>query len=272
MYNIRKLRTDFSIRGFIPAIIAFSVLLTSMALFDKAIAFKAMSLVIFVYGCFAFYGFILTRNNWVILQFSYLFSLAAFIYVFPFGTHIRGDRLPPIPMLLLGSTLLLLFLLIYLLFSKKIKERGVEIFELAAKDINETTGSYTDRPMPISSIEGTKDDIQSFADYLRKYHVCMTYTEKDRILFVPIFMGDYGPYYNPNFNYLARSWVAIDFQGNVSARISKEDYLKYNDEYSFDLLCNSFGEMFVEFYELYSRGEGSRIIARLNALKISPFT
>ncbi|MFC2130253.1 hypothetical protein ACFLSQ_02345 [Bacteroidota bacterium] len=272
MYRERKLKTDFSIKGFLPVVFALSVLVISLALFGKVVAFKALSAVIFVYACFALYSYMRTGNNWVILQFMYLFSIAAFIYVFPIATHKRGTMLSPVPMIFFFSTIMLWFMMMYLLFTKKIKERGVEIFELAAVDIDEKSGSYTDRPMPIGSIDAAKEEIKDFAAYLRKELVCMTYEEDNRILFVPVFMGDFGPYFNPNFNYLVRSWVAIDFEGNISARISKEDYLKYKDEYSFDLLCKSFGELFIQFFEVYSKGEGPRIIDRMNAMKINPFT
>jgi len=32
-------------------------------------------------------------------------------------------------------------------------------------------------------------------------------------------------------------WVAFDFDGNVSAHVSREDYLDYREELSLDALC-----------------------------------
>ena len=74
MYWERKLKTDFSIRGFLPAVFALSVLVINMALFGKVVAFKALSFVMFAYACFSVYTYIRTGNNWVILQLLYLFS------------------------------------------------------------------------------------------------------------------------------------------------------------------------------------------------------
>ena len=43
----------------------------------------------------------------------------------------------------------------------------------------------------------------------------------------------------------------------------------FQEALSFDKLCESLGHLFIEFAELHQRGEGVRIIDRMNALRIS---
>jgi hypothetical protein len=52
--------------------------------------------------------------------------------------------------------------------------------------------------------------------------------------------------------------------------ISRNDYMRYQDTYSFDQLCYNLGRLFIDFFELHRKGEGIRIINRLNSLKMNP--
>jgi hypothetical protein len=51
-----------------------------------------------------------------------------------------------------------------------------------------------------------------------------------------------------------------------------EDYLNYREDLSFAQLCDSLGGLFIEFYELFKRGQGMRIIDRMDALGLSAFS
>ena len=73
-------------------------------------------------------------------------------------------------------------------------------------------------------------------------------------------------------DYTDETWVAFDNNGNVSVNISHRDYLEYKEALAFDQLCESLGNLFVEFVEMYHRGEGVRIIDRLNAVGVSIFS
>ena len=44
-------------------------------------------------------------------------------------------------------------------------------------------------------------------------------------------------------------WTLSDFDGNVSASISKKDYLAFTEELAFDQLCDSLGKLFIEFMD-----------------------
>jgi len=70
-------------------------------------------------------------------------------------------------------------------------------------------------------------------------------------------------------DYADETWVCFDFAGNVSANVSQRDYLGYREALSFDKLCQSLGDLFVELVGQFQRGEGVRIIDRLDAVGLS---
>ena len=60
--------------------------------------------------------------------------------------------------------------------------------------------------------------------------------------------------------------------GSLPGGMSKRDYLDYRDTLSFDQLCASLGDLFIDFVTLFCHGEGVRIIDRMDALRISVFS
>jgi hypothetical protein len=161
----------------------------------------------------------------------------------------------------------------YVGYQKKLKYRGREIMELAAWDVEEGPDSYTERPRPAGVVEYSKYDIIDFTNYLKRILVGMVYHEKDRIIIVPVKQGDeYDALYNPYYNYQDKSWVAFDFDGQVSVHISRSDYLDYREDLAFDHLCESMGKLFITFAEFYMRGDKVRILDRLNSVKTGLFS
>jgi hypothetical protein len=64
----------------------------------------------------------------------------------------------------------------------------------------------------------------------------------------------------------------MDFEGNVAVNISKEYYLDFKDNLSFDQLCESMGSLLINFFKYYRDGQEIRIIDHLNEMKIGPFS
>jgi len=57
---------------------------------------------------------------------------------------------------------------------------------------------------------------------------------------------------------------------NVSAQVSRDDYLDYREELSLDALCESLAGLFVGFLEQSRKGEARRIVERLDDVSRSP--
>ncbi|MGD2027002.1 MAG: hypothetical protein PVI99_04230 [Anaerolineales bacterium] len=175
-----------------------------------------------------------------------------------------------IPLFLVGMYASLM-VSVYQLINRKIKWRGQEVFELAAMPIEDIGNSYTARPRPAGVTTVSKTEMIRFVDFITQNLIAFAFREDNRIVFVLTLPGNDTPYLlGLKKNYLDDTWVAIDYDGNVSVNITEEDYLLFKQDLNFDQLCESLGNVFIEFLELSKKGQEQRIIDRMNALRLSP--
>ncbi len=160
-------------------------------------------------------------------------------------------------------------IIIAILANKKVKWRTREILELSAMPVSDVKNGFTERPHPSGRIEATNMEIEAFTAFIRKNLIAIPYVEDENIVYS--FTSNYWKQIGLKSGYEDESWVSIDHNGNVNSFISKNDYMKFKNDFSFDQLCNSMGNLVIEFFEMFKRGEGVRIISRLNNLRLNPF-
>ena len=266
MYYPRKLKQDFRITGFIPAISCISIGALIWIFFGPEAGVYSVSIFFILYAAFSLWIFFRTRNQ------SYL---AASVWQFMFGlfldTSTRFRVIKGIDSAISGLITVFLIAstvwLFYLVFTKRAKWKGREIFELASMLIEPQPDGFTERPHPAGKAEYARSELTGFAEFLRKNLVAMPYFEENRIVFVPVKMEDEFAYmFNPEKFKQNRSWIAFDFQGSVTVNVSKRDYIGYKEELSFDQLCDNLGKLFIEFIGYYRKGEAERILYKLNEL------
>ena len=152
-------------------------------------------------------------------------------------------------------------------------QTGNSILELAAYHVEQAEGSFTERPLPTCKVNFTKRELDDFANYFQKNLLGLVYWEESRVVFMPLkFKNEHLALYNPNYNYHEKTWVAINYNGNVSVNFSKKDYLEYWEDLAFDELCNSLSDVIIDFLQLYIEGKEVRIIDKLNSMRINVFT
>jgi hypothetical protein len=165
------------------------------------------------------------------------------------------------------------FVIVFLLVTRKAKWRGREIFEMAAEPVEKTGNGYTSRPRPVGKLEYSPEQMHQFANFCGRNLIALPYISSKNTTLVPIKMGDeYGRVLGIAGDYRDASWVNFDVDGEVSVHIAQKDYLDYREPLAFDQLCNSFGQVFIDFFELVNRGEGIRAVDRMDDLKISIFS
>lgn len=266
----KKLKSDKSITGLLPAITALSIVAVAGIFFGLAIGFRVMAVVILVYSLFQFYAFSKVRNLSYFVSATYILTFSLFLFLVPVSE--RGFVLrefPPLSKFLGFVVILLLLWLLYLLATRKTKWKGREVFELAAMPVEEASDGFTARPRPTGKTGYSKEDVLAFAGFLRKNQIALPFEEEDKVVLVLVMMGrEFSLLYTFRPNYMERSWVAFTFNGDIAVHISKKDYLEYKDQLSFDRLCESMGELFKEFLELFCKGDGVRIIDRLDSTGI----
>ncbi len=269
-----KLSADRSITGLLPAIIALTVTVLAFIFFGKPIGYKILAGIIFIYALFQYYAFSRVRSLAYFLSATYILSFSLFAFFVPVTEHGLDEKEFDLPAKLLTFvTVFLLLWLIYLLLTRKTKWKGREVFELAAAAVKEAPDSFTERPRPAGRISCSKEELLAYTGFLRRNHIALPFIEMDRVVLVPVKMGrEFSLLYRFRPDYRDLSWVAMDDHGEVTVQISKRDYLEYKDQLSFDQLCESMGNLFIEFLEMFLKNEGVRIITRLDSTGVGIFS
>jgi hypothetical protein len=269
----RRLKPDRSLGGLVVFLIIAGTFGLSALLFGIITSFYILGGLFCVYGLYQLVVFLRMGNLAHLVPMAFLFYLGIMFFLAPyFGEIAESDlnyRIAWFTGILVFDTLLIYVALI----TKKVKWRGREIFELAAEPVEDTGDGYTPRPRPVGKIEFTQQEILDFARFIASHLVAIAYVNHKKVTFTPVKMGD-------EFKQFLRlyrlnqeaSWINFDFDGDVSVHISHKDYLDYREPLAFDKLCQSLGQLFVHFFELHQRGEGIRIIDRLDAVGLSFFS
>ena len=270
MYVIHKLRPDRSITGLIPAITALAGGAILWIFVSVSAAFTFLAIFFWVYALYTFVTFIRTGNS--VFLVPALYQLFGGFTIYSWSAVREGPRVPSV-MFLVFCTLFFLVWMIYLLFTKRIKWRGREVLELAALPVEDIGNGYTSRPLPSGKIEYTHTQIMEFANFARKHLIAVSYVDQDKVVFVPVMMGrEFRFMLGLKDDYTDETWVAFSFDGNVTVNIAHRDYLEYKESLAFDQLCEAMGNLFIDFIEMYQRGEGVRIIDRMDAVGVSVFS
>ena len=267
MYTIRKLKPERSYGMILLPIGALALMAATGALFGVAAAFTTGGVFFLVYALYSFLTFVRTGNTGFVVVTLWQLSASLMGFMGPAGL---GRR--PYPPLLFFAACMAFFAawMILLAVTKRLKWRGREIFELAAASVEHTQNGYTARPLPVGKTDFSTGQIIEFAEFTRRHLIAATYVAKDRVVFVPVREGREPPFIlGLKEDYLGETWVSFDFEGNVSANVAQRDHLEYREALSFDKLCESLGNLFIEFAETFRRGEGVRIIDRLDAVGFS---
>jgi hypothetical protein len=270
MSNFRKLRPEFSINDLIPFIAIIFSFAVSYVLFGAVTAKWVLGGVVILFSLFLLVGYIRTNNTGYLVTSLFNILWGGYVWSLPIPFT---NELPTLTKLLIVLLLFMLPVLWYFILTKRLKWRGREIFELAALKVEDVTSGYTSRPRPVEKADYSEQDLQAFAKFLSKHLIAIPYFKADRVIFAPIKNSQEYPFLlglAPDLTEF--TWVAFDLEGNVSVHISHRDYLAYRDELSFDTLCESLGQLFIEFLEMCQRGEQARVIERINALQMSIFS
>jgi len=161
----------------------------------------------------------------------------------------------------------------YQMLNRKLKWRGQEVFELAAMPVEDLGNSYSARPRPAGKTSVSKTEMIRFVDFITTHLIAFAFREENRIVFVPVLPGKDSPYlFGLKKDYLNDTWVAIDYEGNVSVNVTEKDYLILKQDLDFDQFCASLGNVFIEFLELSKAGQEDKIIDQMNALRLNPLS
>jgi len=265
-----KLKSETSVNMLLPAIVTLTVWATLWSLFGYWIGMYFVGIVFVLYGLLSLNAYLRTKNSGYLVASLFQLMAGLSLGAREHGPLFIAEKVDAV--LWIVATVFMIWM-IALNLTRKFKWRGREILELAAQPVEDVTNGFTQRPRPVGKVDCSKEDIVEFARFASRNLVAMPYAETDRMVFVPVTMAQSFRHIYPwRHDYTNDTWVAFDTSGEVSVNVAQGDYLKYKDSLSFDQLCQSLGNLFVEFLDLYKRGEGVRIIDRMNALGMNPYT
>jgi hypothetical protein len=271
MYYMRKLKPDRSITGLLIILGMLGISAIVGALFGVVWGLRVLGGLILLYALYSLNVWIRTMNTGYLIAFLYQFALGIFTITLP--SDLEMGLRSPLARLFLVIYVLLLPVLGYYAFTKKIKWRGREILELAATTVEEIGSGFTPRPLPAGKLEYTHNELLAFAEFVRRNLIAIPFNEGQRIVMVVVKMGEEFRYIlGLNDDFLDETWVSFDFNGEVSVNISQRDYLEFREALSFDQLCGSLGQLLIDFFDMFRRGESVRVIDRMDALRLSPFS
>ena len=271
MYYVRKLKPDRSVTGLLIILGLLGISAIVGALFGLALALKVLGGLILLYAVYSLNVWLRTMNTGYLVATLYQAALGLFTITMP--SDLEAGLRSPFSRIFLVIFIILLPVLGYYAFTKKTKWRGREILELAATPVEEVGNGYTPRPLPAGKLEYTRKELLAFAEFVRRNLIGIAFNEGQRIMVVVVKMGEEFRYMlGLHDHILDETWVSFDLEGEVSVNISQRDYLEFREALSFDQLCESLGQLFIEFFELFRRGEGVRVIDRMDTLRLSPFS
>jgi hypothetical protein len=269
----RKLKPDNNITGAAVPLSMLPLFGIASLIFGLQVGMRVLMAMIAAFALFYLFVSLRTGNRAFLFVFVYAVFLSAMLYVGE--TYFGGRRYASREFGLAYFTGIAFFGagLIYLLLTRKTKWRGREVLELAAEPVEESGNGYTARPRPVGRVEYTPEQIHGFARFISSNLIALPYKTSKNVTLVPVRMGDeYGRLLGLSGDYLDATWVNFDLSGEVSVHIAQKDYLNYREPLAFDQLCSSLGQLFIDFFELYRKGEGVRVIDRMNDLNINVFS
>jgi hypothetical protein len=232
-------------------------------------AFYTLGVIYFLVSTFPIVTVVKTRNNaYLAVALFLVFAGLVCISAPPAIENKNELGLVPIFIVMMYASMLVTG---YMLINRKLRWRGEEVFELAALPVEDTGDSFSARPRPTGQVPVSKTEMIRFVDFITKNLIAFAFREENRVVFVLTLPGNDIPYLlGIKKNYLEDSWVAVDFDGNITVNITEKDYLLFKKDLDFDQICQSLGNVFSEFLDLSKNGQDSQIIDRMNALRLNP--
>ena len=158
---------------------------------------------------------------------------------------------------------ILILIFFYMVYKKKLKGYYKSILELAAQPVVDSQNGFTARPFHAGRTEYSPLEIKEFGRFCSKNLIAIPYTEKDKMILV-ISVNLRKDLLFTRSEYLSSTYVSFDKDGKVEVNIAETEYKKYKDELTFNHLCLSLGNLFIEFLNLFRDNKPEEILKRLN--------
>ncbi len=257
MRNNKKLKRDTSMgKKIFIGLLFFCAIILIRLFYGVNVTFLVGALLMMFSALWSFILTVKTKNWYFIVGFLMFLFLVTANLVRVFYSESIGEYF-------LFGVLIFGLWWIYINITKKVKPRVREILELAAKPVNGISNGFTPRPYVSGNTVFLSSEMKAFSGFLSKHLIALPYHEKNRTIHLLEYSYKHVLYLRNDWSGLTH--IIFNDNGDVLVNISRKYYEKYKEELTFDQLCSSLGNLFVEFLELHKKGAGYRIIDRMNA-------
>jgi len=270
MFFERKMKKQNIIKTIWFPALSVGIFLALLGLYGPRPAFYSLGGIYFLASIFPVATVLKTHNNsYLAVSMFLVFAGLVCISAPPAIENKHDIGLVPVFLVFMYA---LMMVVAYQAFNRRLRWRGEEIFELAAMPVEDIGDSFTARPRPAGQVPVSKTEMIRFVDFMSKNLIAFPFKEENRVVFVLTLPGNDLPYlFGIKKDYQEDTWVALDYDGNITVNITEKDYLLFKMDLDFDQICQSLGNVFSEFLELSQKGQESKIIDRMNALRLNPF-
>ena len=171
-----------------------------------------------------------------------------------------------VEMYLVAILVVILFIVInwsVLYSQEKLNSNARRLFKLAVDIVDEVSEGYTKRPYSVGKMDYRHDELHGFIRFLSAKYIGTSFHLKN-ITYTTFSLGTSTLRISDP---MAVSNISFDDNGNIAVYICEYDYKQYKQQYSFDQICTSMGEVFIRFFNYYKDGNEQRIIDELKSVK-----
>lgn len=154
---------------------------------------------------------------------------------------------------------IVLFTPLMILQKKRLEASTREIFELAARPVNESEDGFSARPFPAGKTDCRRPELIRFAHFLSKKNIARPLILEEGIR-IPLNTGRTTASLSLTSVPEETSYVYFDNQGHITVFIHPEDYQEYKQRFTFDQLCQSMGDLFKKLLAQYQQGDESSFL------------
>lgn len=151
----------------------------------------------------------------------------------------------------------LLLLIFYFVITTRLTWKYRNILQLAADTVDQAEDGFTPRPYPLREISTTPEELTGFGKFLSANLIAFPFQDESGLY---LCINESGQHWFKRPTVDKDTYIHFPEQGPVAVNIARKEYDRYEEELTFDRLCQSLGDLFVRFLELYREGKTEDII------------
>jgi len=156
---------------------------------------------------------------------------------------------------------LLLVIDLYFRLSRRLRWKYRDILQVAAHGVQDVTNGFTHRSLPVGKVSTSKKELQNFGRFLSSHLIAFPFHTSIGTYFC---INSTGSKWFMKPKQKKDTYVLFHRDGSVEVNLAKAEYSQYREAFAFDQLCQSLGNLFIEFLDQFKNGKTKHILRVVN--------